>query len=151
GSKEGQRLPEMVGCFHISGTLKRPLRSSLPVADGRIGEPCSSIVQGQQLRFGLRSFRKFLFQRLGNALVEHLAAALEQVLIGHFLHQRVLEAVEPRDSERRGCDDMVRYWHELGFVLPRKTAWWEADSSEREIVQVETERRPHAGMDVREL
>src|SRR5260370_34867043 len=46
---------------------------------------------------------------------------------------------------------MVRYWHELGFVLPRKTAWWEAGSSEREIVQVEMERRPHAGMDVREL
>jgi hypothetical protein len=62
------------------------------------------------------------------------------------------EAVDdPRDSERRGCDDMVRYWHELGFVLPRKTAWWEAGSSEREIVQVEMERRPHAGMDVREL
>src|SRR5260370_41478639 len=46
---------------------------------------------------------------------------------------------------------MVRYWHELGFVLPRKTAWCEVGSSEREIVQVEMERRPHAGMDVREL
>src|SRR5258708_557597 len=62
------------------------------------------------------------------------------------------EAVDdPLESERRGCDDMVRYWHELGFVLPRKTAWWEAGSSEREIVQVEMERRPPARMELREL
>jgi hypothetical protein len=62
------------------------------------------------------------------------------------------EAVDdPRDSERRGCDDMVRYWHELGFVLPRKTPWEEAKSQDSEIVHVEMERRPHAGMDVREL
>ena len=58
---------------------------------------------------------------------------------------------DPRDSARRGCDDMVRYWHELGFVVPRKTAWRDATSLQREVVQVETERRPHAGMDVREL
>jgi hypothetical protein len=58
---------------------------------------------------------------------------------------------DPRDSERRGCDDMVRYWSELGFVLPRKTAWWEAASNDSEMVLVETERRPYAGMDVREL
>lgn len=58
---------------------------------------------------------------------------------------------DPRDSERRGCDDMVRYWHELGFVVPRKTAWRGDNPSEYEIVLIETERRPHAGMDVREL
>jgi hypothetical protein len=66
--------------------------------------------------------------------------------------QNPAEAVDdPRDSERRGCDDMVRYWSELGFVLPRKTAWWEARSNEKEFVHIEMERRPHAGMDVREL
>jgi hypothetical protein len=66
--------------------------------------------------------------------------------------QNPAEAVDdPRDNERRGCDDMVRYWHELGFVLPRKTAWREPTSLEREVVHVETERRPHAGMDVRDL
>jgi hypothetical protein len=58
---------------------------------------------------------------------------------------------DPRDSERRGCDDMVRYWHELGFVLPRKTVWKGKNLADVEIVHVETERRPHAGMDVREL
>jgi hypothetical protein len=58
---------------------------------------------------------------------------------------------DPRDSERRGCDDMVRYWHELGFVLPRVTKWRDGSSDEREIVHVETQRRPCAGMDVREL
>ena len=58
---------------------------------------------------------------------------------------------DPRDSERRGCDDMVRYWHELGFVIPRQTAWRGKDPAQREIVQVETQRRPYAGMDVREL
>jgi hypothetical protein len=58
---------------------------------------------------------------------------------------------DPRDSERRGCDDMVHYWQELGFVLPRKTAWKGEDPAETEVVHVEMERRPHAGMDVREL
>jgi len=61
------------------------------------------------------------------------------------------EIDDPDNSERRGCDDMVRYWHELGFVLPRATAWFEKGSKEVEVVQVELERRPHAGMDVREL
>ena len=51
---------------------------------------------------------------------------------------------DPRDSERRGADDMVRYWSELGFVVPRRT-------SSGEVIHVETERRPHAGMDIREL
>jgi hypothetical protein len=56
------------------------------------------------------------------------------------------EAVDdPRDSERRGCDDMVRYWSEMGFVLPRRT------KNGNEIVHVEMERRLYAGMDVREL
>ncbi|MBV8753567.1 MAG: LodA/GoxA family CTQ-dependent oxidase [Pseudonocardiales bacterium] len=51
---------------------------------------------------------------------------------------------DPRDGERRGPDDMVRYWSELGFVVPRRSA-------SGEIVHVETERRPYAGMDIREL
>lgn len=51
---------------------------------------------------------------------------------------------DPRDAERRGADDMVRYWSELGFVVPRRTA-------SGEIIHVETERRPYAGMDIREL
>jgi len=58
---------------------------------------------------------------------------------------------DPRDTERRGCDDMVRYWSELGFVLPRKTVWWEAASTASEVLLVEMERRPYAGMNVREL
>ena len=62
------------------------------------------------------------------------------------------EAVDdPRDSERRGCDDMVRYWSELGFVVPRATRWTDGRSDEKEIVQVECQRKPYAGMDVREL
>jgi hypothetical protein len=60
-------------------------------------------------------------------------------------------ADDPRDSDRRGCDDMVRYWHELGFVVPRITKWSGGSSKQREIVQVETQRRPYAGMDVRDL
>lgn len=58
---------------------------------------------------------------------------------------------DPRDSERRGADDMVRYWHELGFVMARKTRWSDPEAPGSEYVFVETERRPHAGMDVREL
>jgi L-Lysine epsilon oxidase N-terminal/L-lysine epsilon oxidase C-terminal domain/Iron-containing redox enzyme len=57
---------------------------------------------------------------------------------------------DPRASDQRGCDDMVRYWSELGFVMPRETAW-SAANDQREIVHVEMERRPYAGMDVREL
>ena len=66
-------------------------------------------------------------------------------------HNPADAADDPRDSERRGCDDMVRYWHEMGFVIPRKTAWKGEGATETEIVHVEMERRPHAGMDVREL
>jgi len=51
---------------------------------------------------------------------------------------------DPRDTARRGADGMVRYWSELGFVVPRHTA-------SGEIVHIETERRPYAGLDVREL
>jgi len=59
---------------------------------------------------------------------------------------------DPRDTARRGCDDMVRYWHELGFVVPCKTRWHDdKKKDEIEIVQVEMDRRPHAGMDVRDL
>jgi hypothetical protein len=66
--------------------------------------------------------------------------------------QNPADAIEdPRNIERRGCDDMVRYWHELGFVLPVKTAWSDANTTDIEVVHVERERRPHAGMDVREL
>jgi hypothetical protein len=58
---------------------------------------------------------------------------------------------DPRDSARRGSDDMVRYWSELGFVVPRKTSWTGGSSEPPEIVHVEMQRRPYAGMDVREL
>jgi hypothetical protein len=47
-------------------------------------------------------------------------------------------------SSHAGDDDMVKYWHELGFVVPKKTP-------NGEIVQVETEREQFAGLDVREL
>src|SRR5260370_7573948 len=46
---------------------------------------------------------------------------------------------------------MVRYWHELGLGVAGKEGWWEAGSWEGGSVEVEMERRPHAGMDVREL
>ncbi|WP_347341698.1 LodA/GoxA family CTQ-dependent oxidase [Bradyrhizobium uaiense] len=51
---------------------------------------------------------------------------------------------DPRDSARRGADDMVRYWHELGFVRRIRSA-------SGEYVHVETERKPYAGMDIRYL
>lgn len=51
---------------------------------------------------------------------------------------------DPRESQRRGAHDMVRYWSELGFVVPRRTI-------SGEVVHIETERRPYAGMDIREL
>jgi hypothetical protein len=57
---------------------------------------------------------------------------------------------DPTDTGRRGCDDMVRYWSELGFVVPRATASGKAMRTD-ERVHVETERRPYAGMDIREL
>ncbi|MGY2803581.1 LodA/GoxA family CTQ-dependent oxidase [Bradyrhizobium sp. USDA 4506] len=51
---------------------------------------------------------------------------------------------DPRDAARRGADDMVRYWHELGFVQRIRAA-------SGEDVYVETERLPYAGMDIRYL
>jgi hypothetical protein len=57
---------------------------------------------------------------------------------------------DPTDAGRRGCDDMVRYWSELGFVVPRQTASGKAMGT-NERVHVETDRRPYAGMEIREL
>jgi len=51
---------------------------------------------------------------------------------------------DPRDAARRGADDMVRYWYELGFVRRFRAA-------SGEDVHVETERLPYAGMDIRYL
>ncbi|WP_407165971.1 LodA/GoxA family CTQ-dependent oxidase [Bradyrhizobium sp. ORS 111] len=51
---------------------------------------------------------------------------------------------DPRDAARRAADDMVRYWHELGFVRRIRAA-------SGEDVYVETERLPYAGMDIRYL
>jgi hypothetical protein len=56
----------------------------------------------------------------------------------------VLPDESMNDQDLRRCDDMVRYWHELGFVRPRET-------NSGEIVHVEMERRPYAGMPIRDL
>ena len=62
------------------------------------------------------------------------------------------EAVDdPRDNERRGCDDMVRYWHDSASCCRAKPRGGIPSRRAREIVYVETGRTPHAGMDVREL
>jgi hypothetical protein len=59
-------------------------------------------------------------------------------------HEPALPDESNDDKARRSCDDMVRFWHELGFVRPVKT-------SSSEIAHVEMERRPYAGLPIRDL
>ena len=51
---------------------------------------------------------------------------------------------DPRNAGIFARDDMVRYWSELGFVVP-------IVARSGELVHIEVDRRPFAGMDVREL
>ena len=51
---------------------------------------------------------------------------------------------DPRRSGVFARDDMIRYWSELGFVVPLR-------ATSGEVVHVEVERRPFAGMDARLL
>lgn len=62
----------------------------------------------------------------------------------HVPWARGLRTNPSSGSERPGDEDMVRYWHELGFVVPKI-------ARSGETLQVETERTPFAGLDVRSL
>jgi len=62
----------------------------------------------------------------------------------HLPWARGLRTNPSTGSERPGDEDMVRYWHELGFVTPKV-------ARSGETIQVETERTVFAGMDTRNL
>ena len=47
----------------------------------------------QQLRLGRRGVGKMVAQNFGDAAMQNLAPALEQILIGRILNERVLEPI----------------------------------------------------------
>jgi hypothetical protein len=48
-------------------------------------------VMRQQLRLGRRGVGKMVAQNFGDAAVQHLTPALEQILISRILNERVLD------------------------------------------------------------
>ena len=57
------------------------------------GSPASAEMMRQQLRLGRIAGCEVVAQDLGDAAVQNLTPALEQILISRVLNQRVLEAV----------------------------------------------------------
>ncbi len=91
---QADRLFEMRDRLVVGGSVQRPVARLDPPFDGRFVEPRLREMMGDYLRLNLGDCLKPIAQGLGNALVQHLPAALEQVLVGCILHQRVLEAVD---------------------------------------------------------
>src|SRR5215831_1260017 len=91
---QADRLFEMRDRLIVGGSVQRPVARLDPPFDGRFVEPRLGEMMGDDLRLDLRHYREPIAQGVRNALVQHLPAALEQVLVGHFLHKRVLETVD---------------------------------------------------------
>ena len=64
-----------------------------PIFDRRVGEARLSEVMRERFRLRLRALGELIAQGFRRAPVQRLAAALEQILVGRVLDQRVLEAV----------------------------------------------------------
>src|SRR5262249_8825143 len=91
---QSDRLFEVRDRLVVGGSVQGPVTRLNSPFDGRFVEPRLREMMGDDLRLNLGYCLKPVAQGLGNALVQHLAAALEQVLVGRVLHQRVLEAVD---------------------------------------------------------
>src|SRR5215471_1528458 len=77
----------------VGGSVQRPVTRLDPPFDGRLAEPRLGEMMGDDLRLDLGHCLELIAQGFGNASVQYLPAALEQVLVRRLLHQRVLEAV----------------------------------------------------------
>jgi hypothetical protein len=82
----------------LDGVVKhnRPIVMRPPFRDsfnGHFREAPLGEVMRQQLRLGRRGVGKMVAQNFGDAAVQHLTPALEQILISRILNERVLEPI----------------------------------------------------------
>src|SRR6202035_5265159 len=84
--RQGRDLVECTGelrrCLCERRALKRQLAGFAPPLDGRFGEARLSEMMRQQFRFYRNLGGEFVAQGLGDAAVQDLAPASEQILIG---------------------------------------------------------------------
>ena len=66
----------------LADTVQRPVTRPDPPFNGSFAEPRLREMMGDHLRLGLGRCLEAIAQGLGNAPVQHLPAALEQVLVG---------------------------------------------------------------------
>src|SRR5262249_55101403 len=89
GFEQLQSPGEMTDRLHIGRALARALSGFLPVRNSLLLEPRFGVMVSQQFRLGLDCLGKLLLQDLSNLLMQLLAAALQQRLIGRVLNQRM--------------------------------------------------------------
>ena len=78
----------------IGRSVQRPVTRLDPPFDGSFVQSSLREMMGDDLRLDLGHCREPIAQGLGNASVQDLSAALEQVLVGRVPHQYMLEAVD---------------------------------------------------------
>ena len=76
-----------------SGTAQRLVASFAPPFDRSFGQSRPREVIGERFRLGLRSGREAIAQNLGDAAVQNLSPAYEEVFVGRVLNERVLETI----------------------------------------------------------
>src|SRR6516165_1410590 len=90
----GPLLGEMRDRLVVGGSVQRPVTRLDPPLDSNFAEPRLREMMGDDLRLAFGHCLEPIAQGLSNAPMQYLPAALEHVLIGRLLHQRVLEAVD---------------------------------------------------------
>src|SRR6516164_2888865 len=73
--------------------MQRLVAGLAPPFDGRVGQSCLRKMMRQHFRLGRRSVGKRSRKNLGEAPMQHLPPALEEIFVGRILNKRVLEAI----------------------------------------------------------
>ena len=89
---QADRLFEMGNRLVIGRSIQRPVPRLEPPFDGRLAKSRLREMMSDELRLSLGYCWKPISQGVGNAPMQHLPAALEQVLVGRVLHQGVFKA-----------------------------------------------------------
>src|SRR5262249_28082289 len=84
---------ELLLSFNKRGSRQGALSGFAPPFDSTIRQPCLREVMREQLRLGCSSGWKLIAENFARTAMQRLATALEQVLIGRILDQRVFKAV----------------------------------------------------------
>ena len=91
------------------GAAQRLVAGLAPPFDGGIGQTRLRKMMRQHFRLGRRRLRETVPQNLGDAPMQHLPPALEKILVGRILNERVLEAIvavrrDALDEQNIGLD-----------------------------------------------